>query len=189
MAGKFTGVAPGSTGLYFEQNGFHRVDGGSNKNLPSWSVLLPLVQVGFIVSTAEAAKSCFRGEFAAFDSGGFHRVFGRGSKILLPEVRLLPLVLASFIGSSAEAAKSCFRGAIAAFGPGELHRVFGRSSKILSPWSVLLPLALMGFIVSMAEAAKTCIPRHVCCLWSRWVSSCRRRRQLKTCSLRRYGCL
>ena len=83
--------------------------------------LLPLIQVGFIGSSAEAAKSCFRGAIAAFGPGEFHRVFGRGSKILLLsrdcclwsrrvssglrrrqqnpafESRLLPLVLEGFI--------------------------------------------------------------------------------------------
>ena len=138
--------------------------------------MLPLGPASFIGSSAEAAKSCFRGAIAAFGPGEFHRVFGRGSKILLPwrdcclwarqvssslrqrqqnptpEARLLPLVMASFFRSSAEAAKSCFRGAIAAFGPGEFLRVFGGGSKIL-------------------------LLRRDCCLWARRVSSGRRRRQ------------
>ena len=136
----------------------------------------------FIVSMAEATKTCPHGQFCCLWSRWVSSCQRRRQQNPAFEASLLPLIQVGFIGSSAEAAKSCFRGAIAAFGPGEFHRVFGRGSKILSPWSVLLPLALMGFIVSMAEAAKTCIPRHVCCLWSRWVSSCRRRRQLKTCS-------
>ena len=138
--------------------------------------MLPLVPASFIGFSAEAAKSCSRGESAAFDLGEFHRVSGRGSKILLPrrdcclwswrvssglrrrqqnpapEARLLPLTLASFIGSPAEAAKSCSRGESAAFGPGEFHRVFGGGSKIL-------------------------LPRRVCCLWSWCDSSGLRRRQ------------
>ena len=67
-----------------------------------------VVLAGFIGTSAEAAKFCFRGVFAAFDLGEFHRVFGRGSKNLLLEACLLPLILVSFIRSLAEAAKSGF---------------------------------------------------------------------------------
>ena len=47
------------------------------------TILLPLVSVSFIGSSAVAAKSCLRDNIAAFDPGEFHRVFGSGSKILL----------------------------------------------------------------------------------------------------------
>ena len=40
--------------------------------------LLPLILVGFIGSSAEAAKSCFWGAVAAFGLGGFHGVNGGG---------------------------------------------------------------------------------------------------------------
>ena len=130
------------------------------QNLACVTILLPLTLVSFIGSSAEAAKSCFRGVFAAFDQNGFHRVFGGGSKILLArqycclwsrrvssglrqrqqnpayEAILLPLTKTGFIGSLAEAAKSCLRDNIAAFDPGEFHRVFGGGSKILLPWRV-----------------------------------------------------
>ena len=140
----------------FDLGQFLRVFGGSSKILLTrrvcclwpWSVssglwrrqqnpayvawLLPLGLVGFIGSSAEAAKSCLRGVSAAFGLGRFHRVFGGGSKILIlrrgcclwtwrvssglrrrqqnpaSEACLLPLTLVGFIGSSAEAAKSCF---------------------------------------------------------------------------------
>ena len=132
--------------------GFHGVNGGGSKilllrrgcclcawwvsrdlwrrqqNPASEARLLPLILASFIGSSAEAAKSCFRGAVAAFDPGEFHRVFGRGSKILLPrrgcclcawwvsrtrwrrqqnpasEARLLPLVLKSFLGLVTKAA-------------------------------------------------------------------------------------
>ena len=41
----------------FGPDGFHRVDGGSSKNLHPKACLLPLVQMGFIVSTAEATEN------------------------------------------------------------------------------------------------------------------------------------
>ena len=164
MAGKFTGVAPGGTGLYFEQNGFHRVDGGSNKILPSWSVLLPWVQVGFIVSTAEAAKSCFRGEFAAFDSGGFHRVFGRGSKILLPRRDCCLWSWRASSGLRQKQQNPVSMVCSAAFGPDGFHRVDGGSSKNLHPKACLLPLVQMGFIVSTAEATENLLLRRYGCL-------------------------
>ena len=47
------------------------------------TTLLPLVTACFIGSWAEAAKSCFRGVFAAFGHGVFHRVVGRSSKFLI----------------------------------------------------------------------------------------------------------
>ena len=50
---------------------FHWVNGGSSKILLLEVCLLPLVLVSFIESTAEAAKSCFQGAFAAFVLGGF----------------------------------------------------------------------------------------------------------------------
>ena len=136
----------------FERSRFHRVDGGGNKNLPSWSVLLPLVQVGFIVSTAEAAKSCFRGEFAAFNSGGFHRVFGRGSKILLLRRDCCLWSWRVSSGLRQRQQNPAFAVCSAAFALGEFHRVFGGGSKIL-------------------------LPRRVCCLWSCCDSSGLRRRQ------------
>ena len=128
---------------------------------------------------AEAAKSCFRVVFAAFDLGEFLRVFVRGSKIPAPrhvcclwtwgvssglrqrqqnpasEACLLPLDLGSFFGSSSEATKSCFRGVFAAFGFWEFLRVFVRSNKIL-------------------------LPRHVCCLWTWGASSGQWQRQQKS---------
>ena len=137
----------------------------------------------FIVSMAEATKTCPHGQFCCLWS------------------RWVSSCQRQRQQNPAFAVRS------AAFAPGEFHRVNGGSSKILllrrdcclwswrassglrqkqqNPVSMVCSaaFALMGFIVSMAaEAAKTCIPRHVCCLWSRWVSSCRRRRQLKTCS-------
>jgi len=53
------------------------------QNPASEAWLLPSTLVGFFGSSAEAAKSCFQGVFAAFDLGWFLRVFGGGSKILL----------------------------------------------------------------------------------------------------------
>ena len=134
-------------------------------NLACETILLPLVLVSFIGSSAVAAKSCLRDKFAAFGLGVLLRVFGSGSKILLArqfcclwarrassglrqwqqnpacETILLPLGLASFFGSSAVAAKSCLRDNSAAFGPGEFHQIFGSGSKIL-------------------------LARQFCCLWS-----------------------
>ena len=52
-----------------------------------------LNRASFNVSTAEAAKSCSRGESAAFGPGAIHRVFGGGSKFMLPWAILLPLVM------------------------------------------------------------------------------------------------
>ena len=52
-----------------------------------------LSRADFIVSTAEAANSCLRGDIAAFGPGEFHRVFGGGSKFMLPWAILLPLVM------------------------------------------------------------------------------------------------
>ena len=160
---------------------FHRIFGGGSKFLilkcdcclcawwVSWARwrrqqildfeawLLPLLLVSFIGSTAEAAKSCFRGVVAAFVLGEFHGLDGGGSKILLlwhgcclcawwvswarwrrqqnpaSVAWLLPLGLVSFIGSSAEAAISCFCGVVAAFGLGGFHGLDGGGSKILLP--------------------------------------------------------
>ena len=141
--------------------------------------MLPLTLVGFIGSSAVAAKSYFprrvcclcsrwvssgprrwqqnptsRGAFAAFDLGGFHRVQGGGSKNLLPEALLLPLTLVCFFGSKVVAAKSCSLGAVAAFDLGGFHRVQDGGSKNLLPEALLLPLTLVGFIGSSAVAAK-----------------------------------
>ena len=92
----------------FVLGGFHGTSGGGSKILlprrvcclrarwVSWDLrrrqqnpaseasLLPSCLVGFMGPMAEAAKSCSRGEFAAFVLGGFHGTSGGGSKILLP---------------------------------------------------------------------------------------------------------
>ena len=158
------------------RGGFFASESRRQQNLLLEASLLPLCLVGFMGLVAEAAKSCFRGKFAAFVLGGFHGTSGGGSKILLPrrycclctwwvswdlrrrqqnpasEERLLPLILVGFMGSMAEAAKSCSRGKFAAFGLGGFHWVFGGGSKIL----------LLG---------------RGCCLCARWVSWDLRRRQ------------
>ena len=148
---------------------FHK---GSCISAP-WVSLLPLRLAGFMGALAEAAKSCFRGEFAAFALGRFHGVIGRGSKILLSVALLLPLCLAGFIGSPAKAAKSCYPrgvcclcawgaswghrqrqqklascGVYAAFALGGFHGLDGRSSKILLSVALLLPLRLGSFMGS-----------------------------------------
>ena len=139
-----------------------------------------LSRADFIVSTAEAANSCLRGDIAAFGPGEFHRVFGRGSKILLPrrdcclwsrrvssglrqrqqnpasEARLLPLVLVHFIGSTAEAAKSCFRGQFCCLWSRRVSSGLRRRQQNPASEARLLPLVLASFIGSSAEAAKSC---------------------------------
>ena len=73
------------------------------QNPASKERLLPLIMARFIGSSAEAAKSYFRGAIAAFAPGGFQWTSGGGSKILLLKARSLPLVLASFIPGSQRA--------------------------------------------------------------------------------------
>jgi len=79
------------------------------QNLAFKAWMLPLTEERFIVSKAEAAKSCFQGVDAAFDRREIHRVEGGGSKNLLSEGCLLPLTKEIFIVSKAEAAKTCFQ--------------------------------------------------------------------------------
>ena len=78
------------------------------QNPASKERLLPLIMARFIGSSAEAAKSYFRGAIAAFAPGRFQGTSGRSSKILLLKAWLLPLRLVGFNGPLAEAAKSCF---------------------------------------------------------------------------------
>ena len=170
------------------------------QNLVSEAWLLPLRLVGFIGTSAEAAKSCFQGAVAAFALGVFHGIYGGGSKILLP--RRICCLCAWWVSRTRwrRQQNPAFCGAFAAFALGG-HRVCGRSSKNLLPAVHLLPLVLVGFIGSTAKAAKSCfrgafaafalgefhgvcgggskilLPSRVCCLWAWWVSSGHRRRQ------------
>ena len=119
---------------------------------------MPLSGAAFIESTAEAAKSCFRGEFAAFDSGGFHRVFGRGSKILLPRRDCCLWSWRVSSGLRQRQQNPAFAVRSAAFAPGEFHRVNGGSSKNL-------------------------LLRRDCCLWSWRASSGLRQKQQNPVSM------
>ena len=79
------------------------------QNLTSEACLLPLDLVSFFGSSSEAAKSCYRGAFAAFDLGEFLRVFVRGSRNPVPKATWLPLAQIGFIGVIAEAAETQFQ--------------------------------------------------------------------------------
>jgi len=64
----------------FDRRVFHGVKCRGSKILLPKACLLPLTEGCFIVSKAEATKSCFRGQIAAFDRSEFHRVKGKGSR-------------------------------------------------------------------------------------------------------------